>query len=198
MLTIVNEAGTLIREARKEAGLSLRALANLSDVSYPTICRIESGRIDPTTGTLRKLLRAMDADLQLGRRAADPVPRLADLYEFWSTDNTGQDQPDWTRLRSFLDFLSRHPELSASAVRAKPPTSGSDFFDNLLAGIAEKVSDDAGHRRPAWTKTIPPLATTWESFGTPRIRAEAEAATPPQLADRGILIPAPSLWRHTA
>jgi transcriptional regulator with XRE-family HTH domain len=194
----VSETGALIREARKEAGLSLRALAARADVSYPTICRIESGQIDPSTGTLRKLLGAMGAELQLGRRAADSVPQLADLYKFWSADNTGQDQPDWTRLRSFLDFLWLRPELSASAVRAKPPTSGSDFFDSLLAGIAEKVSDDTGNRRPAWTKAVPPLATTWESFGTPRMRAMAEAATPPQLAARQILIPEPSLWRQAA
>ncbi|MDA8063655.1 MAG: hypothetical protein M0T80_14715, partial [Actinomycetota bacterium] len=72
----------------------------------------------------------------------------------------------------------------------------SAFFDNLLAGIAEKVSDDAGTPRPAWTKKIPPLAVTWEGFGTARMRATAAAATPPQLAARHILVPAASLWRQ--
>ncbi len=72
------------------------------------------------------------------------------------------------------------------------------FFDNLLAGIAEKVADDAGAPRPAWTKRIPKLSETWESLGTPRTRASAAAATPHQLAARHLVIPEGSLWRNAS
>jgi len=196
MLTGVIEAATLIREAREESGLSLRALAVRADVSYTTICRIEQGQIDPTTGTLRKLLGALGEELELGRSAAPGGPQLADLADAWSTDRLGQDQPDWTRLRAFLDYLVRHTQLARSAIRSAPPESGSLFLDNLLAGIAEKIADDAGVTRPAWTKRIPKLSETWESLGTPRIRASAAATTPPQLAARQIVIPEASLWRQ--
>jgi transcriptional regulator with XRE-family HTH domain len=191
----MSEPGTLIRQAREEAGLSLRALAERSDVSYTTICRIEHGQVDPTTGTLRKLLGALGQTLDLGRRPAGAVPQLADLSDAWHCDRVGQDRPDWTRLRAFLGHLSRHPEQAGSAVRAKPQPSGSPFFDNLLAGIAEKVADDTGTARPAWTKHTPPLAETWESFGTPRMREAAAAAAPSQLYSRNICIPISSLWR---
>ena len=191
----MNQAATLIREAREDAGLSLRALAERSDVAYTTIWRIEHGQIDPTTGTVRKLLSALGEDLELGRRRVEQRPTLASLSHAWSKDRAGQDQPDWTRLRSFIDYLGRFPEHAPAAVRGRPPTSGSDFFDNLLAGIAEKTADDAGTGRPAWTKRIPPLTETWESPGTPRMRAAHEAATPRQLSARRILIPAASLWR---
>jgi transcriptional regulator with XRE-family HTH domain len=196
MLTDVRDAATLIREARRESGLSLRGLADRSDVSFTTICRIEKGHIDPTTGTLRKLLGALGEELELGRRPAPGRPQLADLTDAWSTDRFGQDQPDWTKLRAFLDDLARHPELAVSAIHARPAASGSLFLDNLIAGIAEKIADDAGSGRPAWTKTIPQLAETWQSLGTLRMRASAAAATPPQLAARRIVIPEASLWRR--
>lgn len=196
MLTYVSEAATLLREAREEAGLSLRALAERADVSYTTVFRIEHGQIDPTTGTLAKLLGALGEDLELGRRPRRQGPQLAELVDAWSRDRMGQDQPDWTRLRAFVDHLARHPEDAPEAIRSKPAASGSAFFDNLLAGIAEKVADDVSTPRPAWTKKVSRLAEPWEGFGTPRMRAAAGAATPPQLACRNISIPTSSLWRH--
>ncbi len=190
------DAATLVGDARREAGMSLRALAERADVSFTTVFRIEHGQLDPTTGTLRKLLGALGQELELSRTAAAPAPELADLSDAWWTDRAGQDQPDWTRLRAFLDHLAHHPDQAPRAVRSKPTASGSAFFDNLLAGIAEKISDDTRTPRPAWTKKVPPLATTWEGFGTPRMRAAAAKATPQQLADRKVLIPAASLWRE--
>lgn len=173
----------------------MRALADRADTSFTTIFRIEHGQIDPTTGTLAKLLGALGQDLELGRRPLRQGPQLAELVNAWSRDRMGQDQPDWTRLRAFLDCLARRPEEAPRAIRSRPPASGSAFFDNLLTGIAEKVADDTGTPRPAWTKRTPLLAEPWESFGTPRMRAAAVAATPPQLARRNIYISASSLWR---
>lgn len=195
MLTSVIEAATLIREARKESRLSMRALADRADVSYTTICRIERGRMDPTLGTMRKILGALGEDLDLARRPGRQIPQLAGLSDAWSADQLGQHQPDWTRLRTFLDYLARHAELAAPAVRARPEPSGSVFFDNLLAGIAEKVADDAMFARPAWTKRVADLPEPWEADGTPRMREAAAAATPPQLAARHITLAASALWR---
>jgi len=55
----VTDAATLVREARRDAGLSLRALAERADVAFTTVFRIEHNQLDPTTGTLRKLLGAL-------------------------------------------------------------------------------------------------------------------------------------------
>jgi hypothetical protein len=71
-------------------------------------------------------------------------------------------------------------------------------MDNLLAGIAEKICDDADLPRPAWTKRIPPLGEQWAGGGTPRMRDIAEAATPEQFARRGITMRSDSLWRDRA
>ena len=175
----------------------MRALAERADIALTTVFRIEHGQMDPTTGTLAKLLSALGEDLELGRRPLRRGPHLADLADAWSRDRMGQDQPDWTRLRAFLDHLARHPDEAPSAIRSKPPASGSAFVDNLLAGIAEKLAEDTGVPQPAWAKEIPRLAEPWEGFGTPRMRAAAIAATPPQLSRRNIYIPSSTLWRDS-
>ena len=106
----MSDASTLIREARTGAGLSMWALAALSDVSVITICRIEHDQVDPTLRTLRtlrKLLGAVGEDLELGRRSALQSPQLASLADASSIDRSGQERPDWTRRRAFLDHMER-------------------------------------------------------------------------------------------
>jgi transcriptional regulator with XRE-family HTH domain len=191
----MSDVASLVREARREAGLSMRALARRADVSFTTINRIEHDQLDPTFSTVEKLLSAIGQELELSRRKAKPVPHLTDLTDAWSTDDTGQDQPDWTRLRAFTDHLARHPEIAQAAIVATPDLSGSTFFDTLLAGLAEKIADDSRFTRPAWTKRVPPLDHPWISFGTPRMQAADRAATPPPLAERNLFIPSASLFR---
>lgn len=187
----------VLREARQSAGLSVRGLAAAAGVAYSTVARIESGRLDPTTGMLSRLLEAAGCQLELAAVRV-PVPRLADLVDAWTVDALGQDRPDWTRLRGFLDHLAEHPHHVGVAVAFPPPPSGSGFMDALLAGIAEKLCDDAGLPRPAWVRRVPGLPMPWISPGTPRMQAAARAGTPPQLAARNIFVRADSLWRGAA
>ena len=51
-------AAAVIRDARLEAGLSQSALASRSGLSQPAIARYESGRVDPSTAQLVRLVRA--------------------------------------------------------------------------------------------------------------------------------------------
>lgn len=184
----------VLREAREAAGLSVRGLAASAGVAYSTVARIESGRLDPTTGMLDRLVEAAGCRLELAAVRV-PVPRLADLVDAWGVDPLGQDRPDWTRLRGFLDYLAEHPRQVGVALAAPPLPSGSGFMDALLAGIAEKLCDDAGVPRPGWARRVPGVAMPWISPGTPRMQAAARAGTPPQLAARNIFVRADSLWR---
>ena len=59
----MEEAQTLVAEARRAAGLSLRELARLAGVSFTTISRIEAAEMDPTLGTLRRILEAAGSGL---------------------------------------------------------------------------------------------------------------------------------------
>jgi len=187
----------VLREARQGAGLSVRGLAASAGVAYSTVARIESGRLDPTTGMLARLLEASGCRLELGAVRVS-VPRLADLVDAWAVDPLGQDRPDWTRFRGFLDYLAEHPQQVGVALSAPPSPSGSGFMDALLAGIAERVCDDAGLPRPGWARRVPGVAMPWISPGTPRMQAAARAGTPPQLAARNIFVRADSLWRGAA
>lgn len=50
-----------LRQAKK---ISIRALGEKSKVHYTTISRIESGRLNPTIGTLKKLAKALGVTLE--------------------------------------------------------------------------------------------------------------------------------------
>jgi hypothetical protein len=122
------------------------------------------------------------------------IERLAEAY----TPDAKVRKVDWTRLRGFLDRLADHRELTAAAIESPPPRTGDASFDALLAGIAEKLADDAGIRRPRWTRSVPPAPTPWESPGTPARVKRARAETPTQLAARNIWLAVHDLWRDAA
>jgi len=190
-----NSPATWVREARLHLGLSVRELARLADVSYPTVSRIENGHEEPRWDTLQRLLRATGHTLDSAVPIAVPVIRLADLTTHWRSHRSGRHEPDWTSLRVFADRLHLHPELTAAAIIPAPKRSGSKYFDSLLAGIAEKYADDIGIRRPAWTKTRPPLDVPWESLGTPQMLRRNREQAPPQFLARGLHIPESTIWR---
>jgi len=187
-------AGTLVREARRDADLSVRALAERAGVAYSTVARIEAGRVDPTTGMLTRLLAAAGCELNL---VTNPYrgPKIADLADASGAGREGDARPDWTRVRALLDYLALHPDAKGATMAGRPPPSGSALIDNLLAAIAEKTCDDAGLPRPPWTRRVPPLPESWVQPGTPRMRDAARASTPPQFLARNLILAGASLWR---
>ena len=54
---------TLIREKRKEKGLSQERLAKLVQVSQPFIAEIESGRKKPSVDVLMRICAVLDVSL---------------------------------------------------------------------------------------------------------------------------------------
>jgi transcriptional regulator with XRE-family HTH domain len=192
----MDTARTLVRSAREGARLSQRELARLAGVPPTTVNRVESGQTDATFGMLVRLLDAAGHEMKISTRprgSSARGPRLADLATAWSEQRTGS--PDWTRLRAFLDYLTLHPEGAGPAISARPPSSPSPILDTMLAGIAEKIADDAGLPRPAWTRRVPRLESDWSEDGTPRMIKRWREATPPQLLARGLIVDGDSLWR---
>src|ERR1700737_4120004 len=66
----------LVRQARREAGLTQAELARRVGVSQPEIARLERGNSNPTWDTLVRALRATGHELELGGR---PSPAGLDL-----------------------------------------------------------------------------------------------------------------------
>ena len=56
--------GSVLRKARRRAGLSQRELAARTGVAQPTIARIERDLVDPLVGTLTRLLNACGEELE--------------------------------------------------------------------------------------------------------------------------------------
>lgn len=176
------------------AGLSIRELARLADVSFTTVSRIESGEVDPTLGTLMKIVAAAGCDLHVATEPALQRPiRLADLADA-VTHTTSGDRPDWTRLRSFLDHLALNPDQVGAAITQRPRPA-SRLMDALLAGIAEKLADDNGLARPGWARTAPKMKPPWSAPGTARMQDQQRRRAPQQLLERGLNIDEQSLWR---
>ena len=66
----MNGAAVLTR-ARQRAGLTQAELARRAGTSQPVISAYERGRRDPSIETLRRLVRATGAELELGVSARD-------------------------------------------------------------------------------------------------------------------------------
>jgi transcriptional regulator with XRE-family HTH domain len=92
------EPSEAIRTTRRRARLTQRELAARAGVPQSTVARIESGAIDPRASTLRVLLRACGADLEVvdrlgvgvdrttirGRLELSPGERLRELERAWA------------------------------------------------------------------------------------------------------------------
>lgn len=63
---------TLLRDARRRHGLSIRAAAQRCDVPRTTWAGWESGQTSPTAQRLERALAAMSLDLQLAERRPEP------------------------------------------------------------------------------------------------------------------------------
>lgn len=66
MLSIMDDGGQTLVEARRRASLSQRALARRAGVPPSTVGRIERGEVSPTLATLGILLRHCGQRLDLG------------------------------------------------------------------------------------------------------------------------------------
>jgi transcriptional regulator with XRE-family HTH domain len=193
------DAGELLSRARQDAGLSRSALAARAGVPTSTVSRIEAGSTDPTLTMLTRLIAAAGRQLSVTIDGTAPSrgPAIDSLTDAYAPGGPIR-KVNWPRLRGFLDQLHTHPELTAGAIESPPHRTGDAAFDALLAGIAEKLADDAGLPRPRWTRSVPPSPTPWETPGTPTRIRRARAQTPAQLAARNIWLATHDLWRDAA
>ena len=192
----MTSAATLVHDAREKAHLSCRGLAERAGVPASTISRIEDGQMDPTFTMLLRVLGAAGQVLGSTCVELDAAPSLARLVDAWQPGpNAGK--INWTRLRGFVDWLALHPEQTETAIATPPARTGTPL-DALLAGMAEKIADDAGIPRPRWSDAVPALDEPWEPPGTPRMIAEAKRTTPEPFRRRNIVLAERDIWRARA
>jgi transcriptional regulator with XRE-family HTH domain len=98
----------LITRARRRAGLTQAELARRAGTSQPVISAYEHGRRDPGVETLRRLVRATGAELELGVgiRRGEELPAPTD---------------DRDRAARLLDVLLLADAIPSRARAARPP-----------------------------------------------------------------------------
>ena len=91
-------AGHLIREARRQAGLTQAELAKKLQTAQPNVARWESAAISPTVDTLVRVLAACDCDLLLRM-----LPRSEGRWQ--QLDESAIDLTADERLDKFVTFV---------------------------------------------------------------------------------------------
>lgn len=192
----MKDCATILRDARTDAGLSRRALANKAGVPTSTVSRIEEGQSDPTVGMLARLVDAAGSDLVVEARPRDDRLTIAELATAFD-DESGRLKIDWTRLRAFVDRVQQDPESVTDAI-ADPPTRTHPPLNAILAALAEELADEYGIERPRWTRAFGPLDEPWAPPSTPRMRASFEESTPEAFRRRNIILSRSALFRTAA
>jgi transcriptional regulator with XRE-family HTH domain len=71
----MQDAASMLRMARRRAGLTQRGLARRAGVPQPTISRIERGQVSPSIATLGPLIQACGMQLEVVDRPGAGVDR---------------------------------------------------------------------------------------------------------------------------
>jgi transcriptional regulator with XRE-family HTH domain len=191
-----SSGAALLREIRSRAGLSRRALATKAGVPTSTVSRIEDEESDPTLSTLERLAAAAGQRLVIEAIPTRAHPTIAELAT--AAEPRGQRlKIDWTRLRGFADWAAQHPADLGDAI-ADPPARTGTPLDAVLAAFAEQLADERGLDRPRWTRVVGALPEEWSPPGTPRMREQARATTPPPFQRRNIILARSALFRTPA
>lgn len=90
----------IVREARSRAGLGLRELARLAGTSHATLARYERGDVDPTMGTLERIVAACGFELRVLLESPDRQDEeLARSFARLSPRERLESLHNWNELR---------------------------------------------------------------------------------------------------
>jgi transcriptional regulator with XRE-family HTH domain len=132
--------GRTLRQARRRARLSQRALAARTGIAQPTIARIESGDHSPRLATLEALLDACGESLEALPRAGDGVDRT--LIRALLALSPAERVATLPAEAAFLDRLAARVESDAVAydpVRALQTLTEHGVRFVLVGGVAGRL-----------------------------------------------------------
>lgn len=188
MITEMIHAPYLIRSHRLAAGLSQRQLALKARTSAATLSRYESGKVDPTVGTLNRILAACSRR----RRRWASMAQLATALVSRSFDERDD---VWRLVGEFLDdSLGADDEEFLNSVIDPPLPTGQPRADALLAALGEYLSVERHIAPPLWTQAPVEVVPWWFVAGD-RFAARALRESPPSFARRGIFVTSGALER---
>lgn len=184
-------ASTLLRSARRAAGVSQRALALRAGRRQPQIADVERGQHDVTVAVLSQLLAATGH-----RLVTVPSTRTTPSETAEGIRNALRaGQPD-RALREALqlsdDLLACELPVRTALCAAEPETTGDSRYDALIAGIVELRLP--GRSCPSWARSAARvLPERWWVDATPGLEELNLAETPPVLLRHGVVLAAGEL-----
>jgi transcriptional regulator with XRE-family HTH domain len=181
--------GWELRERRRGAGLTLRAVARAAGTSVTNVSAYERGTKAPNARTLSRLVAVIVAGSaspvhtqNLLTVAATAAALRRGLREGWETADL---------LRLVREMVSNSKLLKSDADRAAffvaPSTTGDQRWDVMLAGVTEHLALQDGREPPAWTQG-PRLAGAWYVGSMPSLRTYTLARSPFSLQIRGVML----------
>lgn len=184
--------GELIRGARLAAGLTQSEVAARTGMRQPNVARAETAAHAPSVATCERLLRAAGYRLAVLPAITTDVFTIATAIR----DAVQRDSDDtaYRLVIQLADDLARlHGAERVAAAVAPPPPSGDERYDALIAGVVETRLDEEHLPHPRWLSAVPSLDAPWYVDAQSAGRRRVDAATPPALRRRGVLIDASEL-----
>lgn len=187
------EVTTLIRGARRAAGITQLELADRPGTAQPAVAAYESGAKTPNLATLERLLGACEHDVEVlarprVRRGAASLAELATTIE----EDLKQDQEaDALRLLFGFadDFRGSSRPGRIALLRDVPPGTGAARFDAALAGVAEFFASEGAIPAPGWVNGPDRFVEPWWFVASrPAFHAYTLANTPASFARHGVFI----------
>lgn len=184
------EAAEVIREVRRVAGLTQRALAEAARTTQSTIAAYESGTKHPSTATLDRIVRAADVELSWAvvRRSPYRPMTLCDLGGAISATDADLDRR--LLVLEFVQELEAEPWTARAAlIRDRPPLTGSPRWDALIGALAEHFAFHHDLACPEWAEEPERfLDQWWFPVNDSSARAAALVHAPAALARRGVFV----------
>ncbi|WP_369686370.1 helix-turn-helix domain-containing protein [Photobacterium leiognathi] len=85
MMTIRPDIGKVVKERRKELGLTQKQVSELSSINKTTISEIENGRFIGSFDIFDKVIGSIDLEF-IVRRKVRRIPNLDELEELFGDD----------------------------------------------------------------------------------------------------------------
>ncbi len=191
------DSAVILKSSREKAGLSVRGLSKLTDISPSTIHRIEKGELNPTVDTLDELLSATGLSLKLGE--PDYGKNVFGLVQSIIDDkDIERNDTEWIVRKTayFVSQALKRPELTVYRyLLIAPPSTGSGNWDAFIAGVVEWIMHQKGIEPYDYWVYEPKyfLGHGWWIGGYDSLAAIEWAGTPGSLKQRGVYIHRDSL-----
>jgi len=183
---------SLLRGARRAAGLTQRALAGVTHEHQPAIAAIESGKRGVTYEHLERLLAPTGHRLQIIKTTARSAHEVAN--NIFDQLQAKREDHAFREIIQLSDDLKRASRVELVCLTAtEPPGTGDSRYDALIAGICDLYVTRSRVPRAEWISKTQALPNAWFVDDVPEFHGMALRTTPKQLAKRNVFLAASEL-----